>query len=144
MISGMIASNYVCLICKMHLLDSYRFDLNDWIVIKVANDIILKWHVVNKCVIFTSYYFAKMFFDEHFLTYSKELVLDGESGEKMTGHFNCSIDSKYIGEPHSLKLNFGKYPAMHTNYIHPKAPLYNIIIIVHTVLRRKRIFKYEK
>ena len=39
-----------------------------------------------------------MFFDKHFLPYSKELVLDGASGEKMTGHFNCSIDSKYIGE----------------------------------------------
>ena len=28
-----------------------------------------------------------------------------------------------------LKLNFRKYPAIHTNYITPKAPLYNIIII---------------
>ena len=43
-----------------------------------------------------------------------------------------------------LKLNFRKYPAMHTNYITPKAPLYNIIIIVDTVFRQKRNFKHEK
>ena len=43
-----------------------------------------------------------------------------------------------------LKLNFQKYPAIHTNYITPKAPLYNIIIIVDTVFRQKRNFKHEK
>ena len=32
------------------------------------------------------------------LTNSKELMLDGVSGNEKTGHFKCSIDSKYIGE----------------------------------------------
>ena len=38
-----------------------------------------------------------------------------------------------------LKLKCGQYPAIHTNYItlYPKAPLYNVIIIVDTVLRQK-------
>ena len=31
-----------------------------------------------------------------------------------------------------------------THQLHPKAPLYNIIIIVDTVLRQKRNFKHEK
>ena len=39
-------------------------------------------------------------FSEHYLPDSKELLLDGASGEKTTGHFKCSIDSKYIGELH--------------------------------------------
>ena len=43
-----------------------------------------------------------------------------------------------------LKLNFRKYPAIQTNCITPKAPLYNIIIIVDTVFRQKRNFKHEK
>ncbi|KAI0214677.1 Fibrocystin-L [Lamellibrachia satsuma] len=33
----------------------------------------------------------------------KELLLDGASGEKTTGHFKCSIDSKYIG---GMNLSF--------------------------------------
>ena len=39
----------------------------------------------------------------------------------------------------------GQYPAIDTPVtLYPKAPLYNIIIIVDTVLRQKRNFKYEK
>ena len=45
-----------------------------------------------------------MLYDENDLPDSKELLLDGASGEKTTGHFKCSIDSKYIGELHLLIL----------------------------------------
>ena len=31
-------------------------------------------------------------------------MLDGVSGEENTGHFKCSIDSKYIGEVQLLFL----------------------------------------
>jgi len=44
------------------------------------------------------YIFIPAICHEHCLTNSKELVLDGKYGEKYTGHFKCSIDSKYIGE----------------------------------------------
>ena len=43
-----------------------------------------------------------------------------------------------------LKLNFRKYTVIHTNYITPKSPLYNIIIIVDTVFRQRRNVKHEK
>ena len=43
-----------------------------------------------------------------------------------------------------LKLKFSQYPSIHTNYIISHPPLYNIIIIVDTVLRQKRIRRPQK
>ena len=43
-----------------------------------------------------------------------------------------------------LKLNFSQYPSIHTNYIISHCTLYDIIIIIDTVLRQKRICKREK
>ncbi|KAI0230284.1 Fibrocystin-L [Lamellibrachia satsuma] len=47
----------------------------------------------------------------------KELLLDGASGQKTTGHFKCSIDSKYIGGMNMSFIIENEYgrsiPALH-------------------------------
>ena len=43
----------------------------------------------------------------------------------------------------TLKLKCGQYPVIHTR-LYPKAPLYNIIIIVDTVVSQNQNFKHEK
>ena len=63
-------------------------------------------------------------------------------------HFNnlVGISSAHTSFPlfKPLMLKFSQYPSIHTNYITPTAPLYNIIIIFDTVLRQKRICKRER
>ena len=46
----------------------------------------------------------------------------------------------------NLKLTFGQYPAIHTNYtVYQTAPIYNInLIIFDTVLRQKGNIEHEK
>ena len=43
-----------------------------------------------------------------------------------------------------LKITFTKYPAIHTKTLYPTLPIYNIIIIFDTLLRRKRNIEQEK
>ena len=60
--------------------------------------------------------------------------------------FYCAQGTEAAGRELTIKAKkITQYPVIHTNYIvYPKAPLYNIIIIVYTVLRQKRNIKHEK